>query len=403
MKRIIFFILLVSALLVTIFPANITIPSLEMTTKIFGYDGAPVVQTQTEMDITVDGGYKFGGSVIFGFDGFIGTVPDPSYGQTLPPLTFKAVSLTVRDLFGVPLSFSYFVGISDYICYGDDFSRLFGSPFIQSTYKASYNIFGTLNEIFYKGLHRINGNGIKLEFLAQDQPFGFTWYLYQDHNFVTISPLIDMGTLSPVINMNVLFYNSSMYSTDFRLLLNTESFKLEAFAGATLDFKTLTGYMRLGGLFYIGLGPIDFLIIAGIPQLDFTTAFGLDMFYILLESRMNFGLVNITPTIFFRPSRYLQQTNVDETNKIDFDLSIGLFNPRKDLISFGVENNFSTTDLFYSSPAISYRVLPFVTLATPGVYWEIKVSFLIYDSTTTMTMNQFLSSMQGIIDIRAEF
>ena len=63
-----------------------------------------------------------------------------------------------------------------------------------------------------------------------------------------------------------------------------------------------------------------------------------------------------------------------EEGLIDFNLSIAVFNPRRDPVSFGVEGNLATAGIFSgSTPAFQLNVLPFIAFATPGVFWEIKV------------------------------
>jgi hypothetical protein len=402
MNRKILVALLLCALLIPVFGTNIKVPSLELSTRIYGYDGELIMVTDAQMDIVIEGGYKFGGKIVLGFDGAIAV---PGFAQSLPPVTFQSVSMVVRDILGSPLDFTYFVGTNDYVCYGDDFTNQFGTPFIQSTYRATYQTLplpGVFINKEYKGLHRINGNGIKLAYFAPDKPFGFAWYLYQDHNFIQSIPLLagPMGTI-PIINSNIYFYDTGLYSTDLRFLINTESVKLEIYAGGTVDTKYWDMYMRAGGLLYLGFGPVEILLAGGVPRLDFTQIGGLEMFYILFESRFNLGPVNITPTIFFRPAQYLQQDFPAEAEKIDFNLNIGIFNPRRDFMSFGAEGNLTTQGLELGTTTYQLRVLPYIKMATPGVYWEIKVSFLVMDSTQTLDASSFLSNIQGLIYIKA--
>ncbi len=404
MKRLLIGIILATALLVPAFGINIRIPSMQVTTMLFAYNGKLVTQTQTEMDLLVEGGYKFAGNIVIGFDGVMGFLSDPSFGQTLPPLSFKALSLEVRDIFGAPLTLSYFLGTNDYLCYGNDFPRLFGTGYIEPSYRAFY--YAPLLSYYayeYRGIHRVNGNGIKVEFQSPEMPFGFMLYVYQDHNFVTARPVID-ATVTPVVNLNVLFYNTGLYSADARFLFNTEVFKAEIFAGGTVESGTWTGYARCGALAYVGLGAVDFLLVGGLPQLDFASPFDINLFFILFESRINAGPISITPSAFMRPSRYLQEANPLEEGRIDFNLSVAVFNPRRDPVSFGVEGNLATAGIFSgSTPAFQVNVLPFIAFATPGVFWEIKMGMTVWDSTVTLTMDDFLASLRGGISIKAEF
>ncbi|MBN2353437.1 MAG: hypothetical protein JXD23_12755 [Spirochaetales bacterium] len=404
MKRMMLGILFSGAMLVPAFGTNIKIPSLDLVTKIFGYNGQIVMQTQMYTDILIEGGYKFGGKIVVGFDGIMGFLDNPAYGQALPPLTFKSVSLDVRDLFGAPLSLSYFMGQYDYLCYGNDFPRLFGTADIKSTYRATYTLPGLAYEFDYRGIHRVDGTGIKLELTSPELPFGFGLYVYQDQNFVTVQPLFSAPS-TPVVNLNYLFYNTGIFSSDLRFLINTEVFKMEAFAGGTIDTSTWSGYIRFGLLAYLGFGPVDFLFEAGVPQFDFVSGIGIDLLYALFESRLNLGPVTITPTVFMYPGQYLQQDTPDSSNRIDFNMSLSLFNPRRDPFSFGVEGDFVTYNLLSLASGFTYqlKVLPFISFATSGIYWEIKASMKLLDSAAPLTFDDMLASIQGLITVRAEF
>lgn len=397
-------------LTVAAFATNIKIPSLEIATSIYNNGSELVMFTKAQMDMVVEGGYKFGGRVVFGFDGFL-FYPDSA--QFMPQLSFKAAGLTVRNLFDAPLSFSYFVGENDYVCYGDDFVRLFGTTYLQSNYQASYEVIidNTVSPPVtyfynYKGLHRINGNGIKLEYSSPDEPFGFAWYLYHDHNFA-----YSFLTPGSPVNFNVLYFDTGYYSSDLRVFLNFQGFKFEGFVGGTINSENAELGMRCGSLFYFGVDDVNFLLVAGLPALNSHTAFDLSLFYILFEARVSLGPVTIIPTVFFRPSWYLQKDNTDlthvttsEANRIDFNLNLSIFNPRRDLISFGLEGNLQTKDLL-TSPSAQFHlfVLPYITLATPGVYWDIKVAFPLMFSNLFLSLEHIFSHAVGLINIRAEF
>jgi hypothetical protein len=404
MKRILLGILLAIFAAGAAFGLNIRIPSLQITTMIGDNGGSLVTQTQTEMDLLIEGGYKFGGKIVIGCDGIMGFLSNPAYGQALPPVSVKSLSVQVRDMFGVPLSLSYFIGTNDYLCYGDDFSRLFGSTYIQPVYTAYYVVGFPIPMTYffeYRGVHRVNGNGIKLEYQSPDQPFGFMWYVYQDHNFVTID---SVATASITVDLNKLLYSTGLYSSDLRFLINTEPFKAEIFAGGTIDSSDFSGYARFGALLYAGTETVNFLLAGGLPQLDFVTPFSLDLFYILFESRINLGPISIIPSAFMHPLIYLQQVNVWEQGKIDFNLNLSVFNPRRDPVSFGVEGNFQTYNLLNSNPFLyGLYVQPYIAFATPGVFWQIKVSMQVLNSAVPMTFQDMLATLGGIISIKAEF
>jgi hypothetical protein len=211
-------------------------------------------------------------------------------------------------------------------------------------------------------------------------------------------------TLTPVFfNTNYLFYNTGAYACDLRFLLNTEAFKLEAFGGGSINTNGWSGYIRFGLLAYVGLGPVDFLIEAGVPNFDFVSGVGIDLVYALFESRLNLGPISITPTVFMHPNQYLQQDTPDSINQIDFNLNLALFNPRRDPFSFGVEGNFVTYNLLTGGLTYQLMARPFISFATAGIYWEIKASMRILDSAGAMTFQDMLASIQGLITVKAQF
>ncbi|RPJ08124.1 MAG: hypothetical protein EHM28_05150 [Spirochaetaceae bacterium] len=410
MKSRLLMLVLGACLLFSGFGANITIPSIELATYILGIDHEMIMITDSSMDFLIDGGYKFGAKITLGVDGFIAlpgdTATGPEKGTINLPLSLKYTEIIVRDLFGVPLDLSYFIGEGSNLCYGDEFSRLFGTPVIQSAFTPPLYISDPLlfyqNPILnYRGIHRINGNGIKLQYHPLEGGFGFEWYLYQDHNF---RESYEIETATGIMNLNMIFLDTGWYASDMRFFLNTEIFKMEVFIGGSIDSGSFQGCWRGGALFFFGLGPVDIMAEVGLPTLDFGNIGGLEMFYILYEMRIHAGPITITPTIFSHPATYLQQPNMDNTERIDFAMDLSVFDPRKDFISFGFEGAMTTFFLFsMDDPPWVLFLSPHITFATPGVSWEIKLRTTLWDSTmTSFDPQTFITSMQGVMSIRAE-
>lgn len=374
--------------------------------------------TDSEMDILIEGGYKFGGRISFGFDGFL-TLPGeyipppplppplPSSGTISMPLSFKAAELMVRDIGGIGLDFSYFIGESSYLCYGDDFNEYFGTTMLESTYTPPpiINLAAPFSFIEYRGIHRINGTGVKLTYVPDEAIFGLEYFLYQDHNFKISESYGVNGGTTIILNSSIDYLDTGWYGTDLRLFLNFENIKIEAFGGGSIDSGSGTGYFRFGSLFFASAGPFDFLLEAGIPWLDPLAIGGLEMWFILFETRIAAGPITITPTVFAHPATYMHNYTATETNVIDFSLDIAVNNPRKDFISFGLETTWSTSYLLFSStPGWVLYGSPYITLATPGVSWEIKARSTVWDSTmASFDFGNYLTSIQGVVSIRAVF
>ncbi len=119
--------------------AGVDVPSLELYTRGTRESGTFVLQTEGEMDLAISGGVKFGGDITLG-------LTSQDLEQELPErlflgesngiaLTFRAASVTIRDLFSTPVAFTYFVGESDELGSGTAFPEVFGSAPIATQYR----------------------------------------------------------------------------------------------------------------------------------------------------------------------------------------------------------------------------------------------------------------------------
>ena len=125
MKRFRLSFLLIFVLLASgVFAANISIPSLELFTRGFLDGGSFTLQSRGEMDFLLEGGYKFGGRVSLGF--FSSNIEtDMMALSSSSTLNFKSASVVIRELFSLPVNFTYFIGEGSTFISGDLFPKFF--------------------------------------------------------------------------------------------------------------------------------------------------------------------------------------------------------------------------------------------------------------------------------------
>ena len=353
------------------FSANITVPYLELITRGQLNNGLYELSTRGEMDLLVEGGYKFGGRVTLNYKST--SLEDYTSSSSL---AFKGASIIIRKLFSIPLNFSYFVGENDTFCSGSDFSTIFGSIPITTQY-SGYIYFP--EGIIYNGIYTISGTGLKFS-LVPSGNFLYSLYLYQDSN---ITHSVD-GTESVWLGH---------YSADFRTMINIKNLKIEAFAGATFPVSTF-GYYRGGLLFYSANEGVEFLTQIGIPRWDpAKDLFGINLFYLLFEPRVHMGLFSIIPTFFWHPGYYLQK-ETNELGSFDVNINFLLGDLQKTPVSGGFESNLS----FSTSGTQQFRIKasPYISLITQGVVWKLKVNAQIWP----FSINNLIETFIGI---RAEF
>ena len=360
----------------TSFTAEVNIPSLQLNSQVVYDDSADIytVQSMGEMDMQISGGYKFGGNVILGFNS---DNLEEDFNTSNAGFIFKSATIAIRDIRGLPLSLAFFIGETDIMCSGDGFSNYFGIDPIITTYSG----FAYFSEgIVYDGIHMINGTGIQTSFLPLKDTLSFFLYMYQDAHFDA----------------------AGKYSVDFRTMLNLKRFKLDFFLGTTIPAGDI-GYYRLGLLLHGAYGPGEFLTQFGITRWDpLNDPFGINLFYILFEMKLSFGILMVTPSFFFYPSYYNQQLT-NEEGKVDFNLNLLFGDLGKQLISGGLEGNFSinTDSQDNILDNLSITASPFVNLITSGVLWEFKIGIKLFDNPSPY--DNIPTMFSGLIGIKAEF
>ena len=374
---------------VAVFSADISIPSLELVTRMYPNDGLFALQTRGSFEMEIAGGYKFGGKLKLGIedaviddvfgnntaivldtDGNEIIVEDMTNGGSgLPELEFQAAEVTINELFDLPMSFSFFTGIIDDFCDGSIFHTYFGTSIIEPRL-SGFLYFG--DGVDYNGLHSVAGTGFSVS-----TTFGTDWnysraYIYQDA-----------------------YLSTGFYSADIRSAFNLGDLKLEGFAGASFPIST-AGIYR-GGLLlhYKASDTGSFFAQVGIPRWDpLVDQFGINLLYFLFEPRLSFGIFGINLSFFWHPS-YYHNIATEEDGSIDLlvDLAVG------NLEEFPVTGGLSTQLTYnpeYSTDQLVTKVSPYMTVATSGVLWDFKVNATVFPF-------DLATMFEGYVGVRAEF
>ncbi|MDR2109953.1 MAG: hypothetical protein LBP32_01455 [Spirochaetaceae bacterium] len=370
-----------------LFGAEITVPRLELATHGRVEEGEFVLSSIASADVALNGGYKYGILLGLSFESdnlekafaYRNFKAAPLSGQPAQDdynalvdrinnqavLSFRIARATARDLFNLPVEFSYFVGLSDFFCSGDDFPARFGTAPIGSSFRGFYyfpeGIGGNISRQ-YNGIHGVRGTG----FAVTLTPWDFIvpmLYVYQDFSFAD-------GTL---------FSDKSHYSGDLRLLFNREKIKFEVFTGISAA-KDTNNILRGGALafFSSGIGA-DFLLQFGIPGWKTGDRFSLDNIYFLMEPRIDFGPVAFNVTFFFHPLRYLQIETPEEQGKADINIKVQLGDTVETRIEGGIETTMGLK--VDTSEDFSLYISPFAGFITDGLRWDTKLRInpLVFD------------------------
>ncbi len=363
MKKIISLALLLACLSVPAFSANILVPSMELVTRGYMDSGSFVLSTRGDLDLLIEGGYKFGGQVILDFSSEdLHNIADTN------SIGFKSASVLIRNIFSVPLDLTYFAGEYDDLCTGSLFPKYFGTGRIASRF-GGYMYFP--EGVLYEGIHQVTGTGLKLETTFGSESNRTAAYLYQDS-----------------------FLGEGYYSVDVWTIQNFRKFKLESFVGASFPISTY-GYYRAGLLLYYQAGKTgEFLTQVGIPRWDLENdPMQINLFYFLFEPRVRLGLLSIIMTLFWHPE-YYHQVETSELGSMDVNVNFQLGNPDESLYSGGIETNLSF--LTYTTEQFNAKISPYFSAITSGVIWDVKVNVKLYP----FDINDLA---EGYIGVRAEF
>ncbi len=355
--------------------AGVAVPTMEVVTRGAAVGGVFALQSRGSLALAVEGGYKFGGSVLLGYTNA------PLDPQTQPlGFDFRGLNVTVNDLGSLPLSLSFFIGDNDIFCSGDEFVTAFGSHAIMTRYRGFLTfpngIVDQPNNA-YDGIHQVRGTGLRLSIAPSESPYVLSFYGYQDSRFTDVG-----GNLLP-----------GYYSGDFRALAALGPVKFEGFLGGTYSPVSLFGYYR-GGLLFHAEGPgVEFLAEIGVPKFDPASEIGLTLLYVLFEPRLHIGLFSLVPTFFWHPASYFQQPT-GEAGSFDVNLDMYLGDIATTLIRGGLEGNMRFASATSTLPTLTTS--PYLSFVTPGVLWEFKFDVI-------LSPPDFGVTFAGTVGIRAEF
>jgi hypothetical protein len=342
------------------FAADLVVPSLELITHgATNDDGIFTLQTYGDIELEIHGGYQFAAVISLGItdsnlenlaNTAASTPGDLSFG-------FLSASVGVRNLFSLPLTASFFVGLGDTFCSAEGFTK-FGAESFMTLYRGYYYFpTGPL----YDGIYRVQGTGIHLELTPVAGALSADLYAYEDTH----------GTYD--WSDSAAFTTLGNYSGDLRFLLNLATVKLECFVGGTYS-PLITDYFFRGGLlFYAQNRNVEFLAQIGIPKWDpaLDAALNVNLFYLLVEPRLHLGIFSIVPTFFWHPGYYMQVATASELGAFDVNLNISCGDLEKSSIEGGLEGALKFKS---SEESFTVAASPWLGFTTPGILWKVKVN-----------------------------
>jgi len=360
------------------FGANVTIPTFQLLTRGILEGGQFSLQTAGQVEIAFGGGYKFGGQLSLALNGTnleqAITAPDPYDANDMEAvlnrtLRFQSASVVVRNLFGVPLDATYFIGEVDRLLNGDVFPYQFGSDIIASDFRG---LLYFPSGIVYDGLHALDGTGVSLSSRLAQSVF-VQGAIYQD------------AYLGP-----------GKYSADLRAAFNTPGFKAETFVGASFPAAAY-GIYRGGLLLFYNTGQGgEFFSQIGIPRWAPVTdgPLNIDDFYFLFEPRVHISFMSIVLTLFWHPE-YYHQMLTDERGATDIVVRFIAGNVQENIISGGLENGI-TLRPESTEEQLRVSLTPFVSVNASGVIWDLKSNFKVFPFALDDLVNIY-------VGIRTEF
>ncbi|MDR2185146.1 MAG: hypothetical protein LBO80_05695 [Treponema sp.] len=360
--------------------AEFTVPRLELATRGYTEEGDFTLSSAASVDLALSGGYKYGILLGLSFesdnlekaiayrnftlappasggnqDNYNAQVADKANNQAV--LAFRIAKATARDLFNKPLELSYFIGINDYFCSGDEFVTRFGTGQVGTGFRGFFYFpegIGGIMSRQYNGIHGVRGTGLSLALTAWDFLVPMV-YIYQDYAFAE----------------GMEFSGTNHFSGDLRTLFNKDWLKLEGFTGLTLS-RGQSPLVRGGFLALIGAEKgAELLIQLGVPGWKAGEGLNVDAFYFLVEPRIDFGLMALNITFFYHPLRYLQIETPEERGKADINVKL-LFG---DVLENKIEGGLESTLALKADQGedISVFLSPFIGFVSGGLRWDAKL------------------------------
>ncbi|HRV28766.1 MAG TPA: hypothetical protein P5522_08250 [Spirochaetia bacterium] len=265
----------------------------------------------------------------------------------------KRIAITIPQIFVPGISASFFSGHYDAL----------GSKTVvkkAGTYKALlpyitdrvYMPLGINNTglRWYEGIHPVFGTGLKLSYTGKS--FETSAYIYQDS-----------------------WIGNGYYSSDIRFMVFSPHVSLDVFGGISFP-QGPWGLYRMGLFFNYNTGDIaEITAQIGVPYWMSGTALTMDMFYFMLEPRVNFGAGYLTLAIFFHPGYFAQQ-ETHESGMLDFKAALALGSLEKGGLQSGIEALLRLNPNVASNQ-FSMAVSPFISMNQAKTQWQVKLSMAI--------------------------
>jgi len=355
--------------------ADIHVGTAEMYSHGYMQNGQFVFDNYAKFDLDLHGGMKFQAKLSFGLEttnfNFTAT---PTSGAPTSDLLGRVLLLngaeaTAKNVFGLPLDLTYFLGQEDVFGSGEVFPTNFDSPIVASSF-GGYTTYPTSPAILYDGVYQVDGNGLKISFPVNSQTLLVNTYIYQDG-----------------------YLGSGVYSVDIRTALNLPTFKLETFVGATVPQGSY-GLYRAGLFFYYRPTPVgEFMTAVGLTHFVPGTPINVEDFYLLLEPRVHFDPMSIILTLFWHPAYYLDSPT-NEGGNVDVDMKLQWGSAEKQNLYGGLENLVTVHQI--GTNQLTYALSPYVSLNTSGVIWDLKITAVLLPFAVD-------TLFQGYLGIRTEF
>ena len=376
--------------------AEISLPKLELGSRGRMSGGEFVLSSVINADIALSGGYKY--SFLLGFSLEAADIArafayrnfkvgilawDPVTGPDMDLLLerynaladrlnnqaflgFRIAKATARDIFGLPLELSWFLGSGDDFCTGGEFTTRYGLSPIGTDFRGFFYFpdgIGGMPLRQYNGIYGVRGTGLSLTLTRWDTITPML-YLYQDFAYTpeTINP---DGSVNP----GSVFGDKHLYSGDLRMLFRKGWLNLEAFGGVSLN-SSLDTSLRLGLMVHIAPGNgAEFFAQAGIPGWTAGDTFSIDNIFFLIEPRLHFGLLGIFVTFFYHPVEYIHVLTPEERGKADMNIKFR-YGKADSGAAGGIELR---GNLKLDGPQdFTFQLSPFVSFISGGLRWDAK-------------------------------
>jgi hypothetical protein len=364
------------------FSASVNVDQLDIVA-----DGYFTTQTNTKFQMNTyfnfitsfDGGYKFAAKVAFET-----SVQQLALNYTTTPLGlgtvysfFREAEVTARNLADSHLFLTFWTGTYKYLGAGNKYR--------------GYMYYPTSGDNDIAGFYRLRGTGLSTELRFWEDRFRAELHLYQNTNFVTISPLA-----------------LNYFSADAQIGLYFKNVYIEMFGGytkevvypiedASQDMKYGRG--KVGMAFWVGNEYIDFYSCFGLPNIDTTIAStSFNSFYLMGELHFKLFLTDNTISFLTRPALYNELNKTVRSDNYDFDVSYRLLISSPDFpLGGGLLFNFKSAFTFGNNWVCA--VAPYMSISMSGVLWNLYVNY----DFASIYRQQYLDGLRILLSVSTKF